>query len=170
MLYRTTTGKLVFVLLLSVATVGTQSRVMAATAPTEGQQDDGQGTQLRARAQRIIKGIEAELRGDFQSQKGGRDDGGQRKRLRGELDNINLTGNTEISFCLATSNGSVPLAAVKLSNREDDQKSAQFEIDSQNGDSVPNAVVGNKLEARQGGSSGKADCGAPLLISARFHR
>jgi hypothetical protein len=170
MLHRTSTGKLVFALMLSVATVGTQSRVMAATTPAEGQQDDGQGTRLRARAQRVIKGIEAELRGDFESEKGGRDDGGQRKRLRGELDNINLPGGTEISFCLATSKGSVPLAAVKLSNHDDDRKNAQFELDSQNGDMVPKVVVGNKLESRQGGSSGKADCSAPLLISARFHR
>jgi hypothetical protein len=164
------TGKLVFAVMLSVATLGTQGRVMAAPTPAEAEQGKGQGTQLQARGQRVIKGIEAELRGDFQSQKGGRNDGGQRERLRGELDNINLPGGTEISFCLATSNGSVALAAVKLSNHDEDQKKAEFELDSQNGDSVPNVVVGNKLEARQGGSSGRADCGAPLLISARFHR
>jgi hypothetical protein len=37
-------------------------------------------------------------------------------------------------------------------------------------DSVPNVIVGDKLDARKGANSGKADCGAPLLISARFQR
>jgi hypothetical protein len=133
-------------------------------------QDQDQGTRLQARAQRVIRGIEAELRGDFRRQNGDRDDGGRRKRLRGELDNINLPGSTEISFCLATANGSIPLAAVKLGNNDDDQKNAEFELDTQNGDSVPNVIVGDKLDARKGANSGKADCGAPLLISARFHR
>jgi hypothetical protein len=73
-------------------------------------------------------------------------------------------------FCLATANGSIPLAAVKLGNNDDDQKNAEFELDTQNGDSVPNVIVGDKLDARKGANSGKADCGAPLLISARFHR
>ena len=31
-------------------------------------------------------------------------------------------------------------------------------------DSVPNVIVGDKLDARKGANSGKADCGAPLLI------
>jgi hypothetical protein len=170
MLHRTKIGKLLFVLTLSLATVGSQSRLMAAPNSGTDERDPDQGVRLRARAERVIKGIEAELRGDFRRQNGGHDDQGRRKELRGELENINLPGGTEISFCLATSNGSIPLAAVKLGHHDDEQRSAEFEFESQNGDNVPNVVAGDKLEARNGANSGKADCSAPLLISARFHR
>jgi hypothetical protein len=170
MLHRTKIGKLLFVLTLSLATVGSQSRLMAAPNSGTDERDPDQGVRLRARAQRVIKGIEAELRGDFRRQNGGNDDQGRRKDLHGELENINLPRGTEISFCLATSSGSIPLAAVKVGHNDDEQRSAEFELESQNGDSVPNVAAGDKLEARKGASSGKADCGAPLLISASFHR
>ena len=171
MLHRTKIGKLLFVLALSLATVGSQSRLMAAPNSGTDERDPDQGVRLRARAQRVIRGIEEELRGDFRRQNGGgHDDEGRQKELRGELENINLPGGTEISFCLATSSGSIPLDAVKLGHNDDEQRSAEFELESHNGDSVPKVVAGDKLEARKGASSGKADCSAPLLISARFHR
>ena len=127
------------------------------------QQDDRQETRLRARANRVIRGIEAELKGEFRSEDG-------RKRLEGELDNINLRIGTGISFCLATSNGTIPLAAVKIGTHNDGQKNAQFELDTENGDQVPDVVAGNKLEARNGTNAGMADCSKPLLISATFQR
>jgi hypothetical protein len=170
MLHHHNTGKLFLAMTLSLVTVGFQNQSLAAPRPAEDQRDDNQGVQLQARAQRVIKGIEAELRGEFRRQNGNQDDEGRRKRLRGELDNINLPARTEISFCLATSSGSIPLAAVRLSSNDDDQKNAEFELDTQNGDSVPNVMVGNHLEARKGSNGGKADCMAPLLITARFHR
>ena len=66
-------------------------------------------------------------------------------------------GGTEISFCLATSKGEVPLALKQISRNDDDQRSVEFELESQNGDVVPNVVVGDSLEARHGGNNGQAD-------------
>jgi len=137
-------------------------------APNPGGQpanegDYGQGTRLRARANKIIRGIEAELKGKFRNEEG-------RKQLEGELDNISLRIGKEISFCLATSNEDIPLDAAKIGTHHDGQKNAQFELDTENGDKVPDVVAGNKLEARNGSNDGMADCSKPLLISATFQR
>jgi hypothetical protein len=120
---------------------------------------DDQGARLTARAERVIRGIEAQLRGDFRRKNG------DRKRLNSELENINLAIGTDITFCLATSGGDIPLGSVKVHQNNQNQKVAEVELESQDGDKVPNVVVGDRLEARKG-----ADCSAPLLIKARFHR
>jgi hypothetical protein len=163
-MHRNNLGKVLFTLTVALMAIGFQGRALSAPR-AEGQQDDNQGVRLRARAQRMIRGIEAELRGDFRSGNGSQDNNG--KRLNGELDNINLPRGTEISFCLATMNGSIPLAVRKLSGSDDDRKAVEFEL---NGGGAPDVMAGDKLESRKGGSGGKADCTAPLLISAKFHR
>jgi hypothetical protein len=72
---------------------------------------------------------------------------------------------TAISFCLVKPTVTTPLAAPQT----DAQGVAQFELNTQNGQTVPRVNSGDKLEARQGAmSSGTADCSAPLLVSATF--
>src|SRR5580765_7839384 len=53
----------------------------------------GQEIRLRARQNKVINGIEAELRGDFRA-------AANPIRLNAELDNINIPVGTRIAFCL----------------------------------------------------------------------
>lgn len=114
--------------------------------------------ELQATAQANINGIQAELKGQFRIEAEG-------QRLRGELDNSGFSMGTAISFCLVKPTGTTPLAAPQT----DAQGVAQFELNTQTGQTVPRVNTGDKLEARQGAmSSGTADCSAPLLVSATF--
>lgn len=114
--------------------------------------------ELQATAQANINGIQAELKGQFRIEAEG-------QRLRGELDNSGFSVGTAISFCLVKPTVTTPLAAPQT----DAQGVAQFELNTQNGQTVPRVNSGDKLEARQGAmSSGTADCSAPLLVSATF--
>jgi hypothetical protein len=108
---------------------------------------------LRARGEHVINGIEAELRGDFRNLL-------TRLRLQGELENINLPLGTHITFCVQPGNMRLAVAKVEL---EEQQKVAEFELDTNDGDTFPNVVAGDVLQARQG-----TTCAAPLLVSATF--
>jgi len=114
--------------------------------------------ELQAQSQANINGVQAELRGQFRIEAEG-------QRLRGELDNSGLSMGTAISFCLVKPTVTTPLAAPQT----DAQGVTQFELNTQNGQTVPRVNSGDKLEARQGAmSSGTADCSARLLVSATF--
>jgi len=114
--------------------------------------------ELQATAQATINGMQTELKGQFRIEAEG-------LRLRGELDNSGFPTATAISFCLVKPTGTTPLVAPQT----DAQGVAQFELNTQNGQTVPRVNSGDKLEARQGAmSSGSADCSAPLLVSATF--
>jgi hypothetical protein len=127
--------------------------------------DPAAQTQLQAKAQAMVNGMQAEMDGEFQVEMEG-------KNLKAELDNANLATGTSISFCLVTPSGSMPLAAPQIVSQmgmNTGEDVAEFELNSAMGQAVPNVVAGNKLEARQGAmASGMADCGAPLLVSATF--
>ncbi|HMF91199.1 MAG TPA: hypothetical protein VKL40_11180 [Candidatus Angelobacter sp.] len=121
----------------------------------------GNEIELQARAQALINGMEAELDGQFRVEAEG-------QRLRGELDKLNLAIGTPVSFCLRKSSGTVALAAPVVMQSSGDEL-AQFELNTENGQTVPTVVAGDTLEARQGANaSGTADCGKPLLVSAVF--
>jgi hypothetical protein len=127
--------------------------------------DPAAQNELQAKAQAMVNGMQAELDGQFESEMEG-------KHLKAELDNANFATGTSISFCLVTASGSMPLAAPQIVSGMGmgmDQGVAEFELNSEMGQAVPNVAVGNKLEARQGAmASGMADCSAPLLVSATF--
>lgn len=123
-----------------------------------GSMDPAGEIELQATAQANINGMQAELKGQFRIEAEG-------QRLRGELDNSGFSTGTAISFCLVKPTVTTPLAAPQT----DAQGVAQFELNTQNGQTVPRVSSGDKLEARQGAmSSGTADCSAPLLVSATF--
>jgi hypothetical protein len=130
-----------------------------------GQPQSGE-VRLRAKAEAVINGHQVELNGDFRNEAG-------RQRLKGDLEDAGLAAGTSISFCLVTSSGTVPLAVGVIGRNEEDEleepDEAEFELDSEKGQTVPAVAVGDKLEARQGATmSGTADCSATLLISATF--
>jgi hypothetical protein len=60
----------------------------------------------------------------------------------------------------------VAIGKVKL---EGQIKVAEFGLDTNDGDMVPNVASGDKIEAHKGVSAGAADCSKPLLVTATFH-
>ncbi len=118
-------------------------------------------TELQARAQAMVNGMQVELNGQFRIEAEGR-------RIKGELQDPNLAVGTPVSFCLVKMSGTTALAAPKTM-LSSSQVIAQFELNTESGQTVPNVAVGDKFEARQGATAaGNADCGAPLLLSATF--
>jgi hypothetical protein len=79
--------------------------------------------------------MQAELKGQFRIEAEG-------QRLRGELDNSGFSIGADISFCLVKPTGTTPLAAPQT----DAQGVAQFELNTQNGQTVPRVNSGDKLE------------------------
>ena len=118
----------------------------------------GREVELQAQAQADLNGVPAQLHGQFRIEAEG-------VRLTGELDNSNFPSGKAISFCLSKPTVRIPLAAPDTNA----QGVAQFELNTQSGQTVPTVNVGDKIEARQGATTaGSADCTAPLLISATF--
>jgi hypothetical protein len=143
---------------LMTISIGGSSLGLALLLGSCGSMDPAREIELQATAQANINGTQAELKGQFRIEAEG-------QRLRGELDNSGFTMGTAISFCLVKPTVTTPLAAPQT----DAQGVAQFELNTQNGQTVPRVNSGDKLEARQGAmSSGTADCSAPLLVSATF--
>jgi len=143
---------------LMTISLGGSSLGLALLLGSCGSMDPAREIELQATAQANINGMQAELKGQFRIEAEG-------QRLRGELDNSGFTMGTAISFCLVKPTVTTPLAAPQT----DAQGVAQFELNTQNGQTVPRVNSGDKLEARQGAmSSGTADCSAPLLVSATF--
>src|SRR4029077_18081609 len=143
---------------LMTISLGGSSLGLALLLGSCGSMDPAREIELQATAQANINGMQAELKGQFRIEAEG-------QRLRGELDNSGFTMGTDISFCLVKPTVTTPLAAPQT----DAQGVAQFELNTQNGQTVPRVNSGDKLEARQGAmSSGTADCSAPLLVSATF--
>jgi hypothetical protein len=122
----------------------------------------GSGDQIRLRAtgREVVNDVIAELNGEFRSD-------GSRRRLQVQLENIALPLATPISFCLVLGTVTTPTATGKV-KLKGQLKVAEFVLDTNHGDVVPNVASGDKLEARKGVSSGAADCRKPLLVSVTF--
>jgi hypothetical protein len=115
---------------------------------------------LRARGSEVVNDVVAELNGDFRVD-------GSRQRLEAELENIALPLGTPISFCLVCGTVDTPVATGKV-KLKGQLKVAEFELDTNDGDVVPNVALADKIEARKGVSAGAADCSKPLLVSVTF--
>jgi hypothetical protein len=122
-----------------------------------------QQTRLRARENKVINGLEAELRGDFRSN-------GSPIRLNAELENINLPVGTKVAFCLLQ-NGTKSLIGIGQVHLEAGRPTAEIELEANDGDRVPVVTAGDVLQARQKKAapfSSNPGCGTALLISASF--
>ena len=115
--------------------------------------------ELSARTDAVINGAQVELRGKFEREP-------TETHLEGELDDVNLPAGSAVSFCLVQGGSTVPLAVGVV--QEEDQRKAQFELRSDQGQSVPNVQVGNMLQARDGANGNMADCTRPLILAATF--
>jgi len=123
----------------------------------------GQEIRLRARENKVINGIEAELRGDFRA-------AANPIRLNAELDNINIPVGTRIAFCLVQNGVKTKIGVARVAVIAGVQV-AEVELSANDGDAVPNVSAGDILQARQSKQAPfrtSPGCGAPLLVSAAF--
>jgi hypothetical protein len=124
------------------------------------------GTRLRASVNKRINGFEAELRGDF------REDHGVPDRLNSELEKINLPIGTKVAFCLVQG-GTTTLLGVAKVQTQAGISVAEFELETKDGDNVPNVNAGDVLQARQRTSAPfqtSPTCTTNLLVSAPFSK
>ncbi len=136
--------------------MGNPSPTPAAPTPTP----QGGEVRLKARGEVVINGVEAELRGKFEREP-------ERTRLDGELENINLPVGSAISFCLMRGNSTMPLA-VGIIGLQEEEREAEFELRSDEGQNPPNVQAGDVLQARDGANGNMADCLRPLLVAGTF--
>jgi hypothetical protein len=118
---------------------------------------------LSARKNKIINGVEAQLRGDYREQ-------GTPIRLNSELENINIPVGTKVAMCLLQ-NGVKTLLGVGQVTLVGGIPTASVELAASDGDVVPKVNAGDVLQARQrklAPFKANPTCGTGLLISAAF--
>lgn len=126
----------------------------------------GQDIRLSARKNKVINGIEAQLRGDY------RESNGAPLRLNSELENINIPVGTPVAFCLMDS---VTLAKTMIGVGKvsivGGIQVASVELNVNDGQTVPKVNAGDKLQARQrkvAPFKTSPTCGTALLVAAPF--
>ena len=135
--------------------------MMASIGQTWAQQS--KQVRLRARQDKAINGIEAELRGDYR-------ESSAPIRLNAELEEINIPVGTPVAFCLLQ-NGVKTKIGVDQVAMVVGIPTASVELSANDGDTVPKVNAGDVVQAHQ---SKKAPfktnpgCGSPLLVSAAF--
>jgi hypothetical protein len=120
-------------------------------------------TRLSARKNKVINGIEAQLRGDYRANP-------NPIRLNAELENINIPVGTKVAFCLLQ-NGVKSLIGVGQVTLVGGIPTASVELATADGDTVPNVSAGDVLQARQrklAPFKSSPTCGTALLVSAAF--
>ena len=125
-----------------------------------------QSLELGVHQNKIINGLQAELRGDYQ------ENNGVPNRLTAELDHIKIPVGTPVAFCLQDS---VTLVKTKLGVGKVRMlagvPTASVELRTNDGQFVPKVTAGDKLQARQSAVAPfktSPTCGSPLLISGKF--
>jgi len=135
--------------------------VMALMATTT--QAWAQQVRLSARKNKIINGIEAQLRGDYREK-------GSPIRLNSELENINIPVGTPVAFCLLQ-NGVKTLLGVGKVAMVGGVPTASVELAANDGDTIPFVKAGDVLQARQKKIAPfkmNPTCGTAVLIPAAF--
>ena len=122
-----------------------------------------QQVRLSARKNKVINGIEAQLRGDYRENT-------TPVRFNSDLENINIPVGTPVAFCLLQ-NGVKTLVGVGKIALVGGIPVATVDLNVNDGDTVPNVNAGDVLQARQrpiAPFNPNPGCGAALLISAAF--
>lgn len=127
-------------------------------------QASAKDVRLAARKNKEINGLEAQLRGDY------RERNASPQRLNSELENINIPIGTQVAFCLVQDGVKTKIGTGQVQDVGGVQV-ASFELNTNDGDSVPKVNAGDVLQARQSKIApfkSNPGCGAPLLIAAPF--
>lgn len=122
-----------------------------------------QDIRLSARKNKVINGIEAQLRGDYRANPAP-------QRLNAELENINIPVGTKVAFCLLQ-NGVKSLVGVGTVAMVAGIPTASVELNVNDGQTVPTVNAGDVLQARQrkiAPFKANPTCGTGLLVAAAF--
>jgi hypothetical protein len=122
-----------------------------------------QQTRLRVRKNKVINGVEAQLRGDYR-------ESSSPISLSAELEDINIPVGTKVAFCLLR-NGATTLIGVGKVAVVGGIRTATVELKANDGDMVPNVDAGNALQARQrilAPFNANPTCNSPLMITGAF--
>ena len=141
----------------------TVAALLVLTVMSSASQMWAQQVRLSARRNKIINGIEAQLRGDYRENT-------NPIRFNADLENINIPVGIPVAFCIFQNGvntlvglgkialvGGIPVATVDLAVSD--------------GDTVPNVNAGDVLQARQrtvAPFNPNPGCAAPLLSAAAF--
>ncbi|MBI3645682.1 MAG: hypothetical protein HY233_06945 [Acidobacteriales bacterium] len=123
-----------------------------------------QQVRLSARKNKVINGIEAQLRGDYRERT-------NPIRLNSELENINLPVGTPVAFCLVQNGVKTKIGVGQVATVGGIQV-ASVELAVADGDNVPSVKAGDVLQARQSKTAPfktSPGCGSPLLVGAPFN-
>jgi hypothetical protein len=100
-----------------------------------------QQTRLTVRKNKVINGIEAQLRGDYRENT-------TPSRLNVDLEDINIPVGTKVAFCVLQ-NGVRTLVGVGRVAMVGGVPTASIDLNVNDGDTVPNVNAGDVLQARQ---------------------
>lgn len=137
--------------------------VMVLAIMASATQMSAQQVRLRARQNKTINSIEAQLRGDFRAN-------ANPVRLNAELENINIPVGTKVAFCLVQ-NGVKSLVGVGQVTLVGGIPTASVELAATDGDNVPSVSAGDVLQSRQrkvAPFKANPTCGTGLLVAAAF--
>jgi len=132
--------------------------ILGATSSAWAQQ-----VRLSARRNKVINGVEAQLRGDYRARNAP-------VRLNAELEDINIPRGTKVAFCL-TQNGVNTRIGVGRVVLVGGIPTASVELAVTDGDFVPAVNPGDVLQARQrriAPFQANPTCGTALLVAAPF--
>ena len=149
---------------LSVRFAGVAMGLLLLGAVSQMWAQEPQQVRLGVRRNKVINGIEAQLRGDYRAD-------GAPTSLNSQLENINIPVGTPIAFCLVQNGVATRLGVGKVAVVGGIQV-ATVELATRDGDIVPTVNAGNVLQARQSATPPfrtNPGCGAPLLISGLFN-
>jgi len=124
-----------------------------------------QQTRLSVRKNKVINGIEAQLRGDY------REDGAP-TRLNADLEDINVPVGTKIAFCVLQ-NGVKTLIGVGKVALVGGIPKATVDLNVNDGDTVPNVFASDVLQAHQrltAPFNPSPTCSSVLMISGAFQK
>jgi len=122
-------------------------------------------TRFRVRKNKVINGIEAQLRGDYR-------ENSSPTKLNAELEDINVPVGTKIAFCLLQ-NGVKTLIGVGQVALVGGIPTATIDLSVTDGDSVPNVAAGDVLQAHQrlvAPFNPSPSCSSVLMISGAFQK
>ena len=122
-------------------------------------------TRLSARKNKVINGIEAELRGNYRENLAP-------ARLDADLEDINVPLGTKVAFCVLQ-NGVRTLVGVGKVVLLGGAPTASIDLSVNDGDVVPNINPGDVLQARQrtvAPFNSNPTCSSPLMVSAAFQQ
>jgi hypothetical protein len=122
-------------------------------------------TRLSARKNKVINGIEAELRGNYRENLAP-------TRLDADLEDINIPVGTKVAFCVLQ-NGVRTLVGVGKVALVGGIPTATIDLSVNDGDIVPNVNPGDVLQARQrtvAPFNPNPTCSSALMVSAAFQQ